>query len=222
MYMVGQNLSGFFAAFVGLQLLLSLAALVIARFTCKSKALPGKRARCFPRLRGSCFETVLALVVTSAFLSCLLFVGQLVMNPCEAVGVVLVSFTTMVVLPLWLLGLVCSVRLSCVLLGTLRPTAEPQAEKALEGPVELPECNRSGDELPEGSQKAQQRGKEHQRFRWRAAAMVVLGMLVLIFANAAAVSYLSAYELFEKSLNDRWGFLIHDELDAEGATVAPI
>lgn len=129
----------------------------------------------------------------------------------------------MVVLPLWLLGLVCSVRLSCVLLGTPRPTAEPQAEKALEGPVELPECNRSGDELPEGSQKAQQRGKEHQPgFRWRAAAMAVLGMLLLIFANAAAVSYLSAYEVFEKSLNDRWGFLIHDELDAEGANVAPI
>ena len=223
MYMVGQNLCGFFAAFVGLQLLLSLAVLVIARFTYKSKAVPGKRVRCFPRLRGSCFETLLALVATSAFLLCLLFVGQLVMNPCEAVGVALVSFTTMVVLPLWLLGLVCSVRLSCVLLGTLRPTAEPQAEKALEGPVELPECNRSGDELPEGSQKAQQRGKEHQPgFRWRAAAMAVLGMLLLIFANAAAVSYLSAYEVFEKSLNDRWGFLIHDELDAEGANVAPI
>ncbi|OLP99059.1 hypothetical protein AK812_SmicGene18421 [Symbiodinium microadriaticum] len=54
------------------------------------------------------------------------------------------------------------------------------------------------------------------------AGVIVLAMLFLICANAAALLFLQSYEAWQQSIDDRWGFLVQPEPNAEGAAVAAV
>ena len=148
MYEFGQALCGLSVIYVGLLLILSLALLAISH-ACPVMTLPRRRLRCWPRLRGLYVEVALAVLSMAAFLLSLLVIGRAVIDPCQPGEIHVVSFPLLVISPLWLLGLVFSARLSCVLLRTYRPVVTPDNDEEKPIPVAPERVGEDGIEMPE-------------------------------------------------------------------------
>ncbi|CAE7267112.1 unnamed protein product [Symbiodinium pilosum] len=104
------------------------------------------------------------------------------------------------------------------------PTSPEHVVGAEDG-VELSELNKvvEGDG-PRNMNAVADQGKDHPQpgLNRQLVAVIVLAMLLMICANAAAFVYLSSYEAWQQTVDDRWGFLLHEESDAEGADVAAV
>ncbi|CAE6931190.1 unnamed protein product [Symbiodinium sp. CCMP2592] len=235
LYESGQILCGFFAACGALLLVVSLATVLYSAAR-QVAIVPRRRLCCWPKLRGLYFEVALAMLFVAAFLLSLLVVAREVMDPCQSGELHVVSFPTLVILPLWLVGLLFSGRLSCLLLRTFRPVSAIAMDEEKPSPVspdrvggrevgiEMSELNRVEGDTPQNLNIMTDQGKEHLQYalNQKRASVVVLAMLFLICANAAALLFLQSYEAWQQSIDDRWGFLLQPEPNAEGAAVAAV
>lgn len=235
LYESGEILCGFFAAYGALLLVVSVATVLfsVAR---QEAILPRRRLCCWPKLRGLYFEVASAMLFVAAFLVSLLVLPRAVMDPCQSGELQVVSFPTLVILPLWLLGLLFSGRLSCLLLRTFRPVSaiamdedkpspvSPESVGGMEVGIEMSELNRVEGATPQNLSIMADQGKEHLQYalNHKRAGVIVLAMLFLICANAAALLFLQSYEAWQQSIDDRWGFLVQPEPNAEGAAVAAV